>query len=296
MKASICMAVKNAESTIYDALSSVQNQVYEDFEVIIVDDHSTDNTCNIILNSFVKKDPRFKLYVNLTDPNNPYVDAHNKSYEYSTGEYLLRFDSDDIMINNHVLTIIDYMENNPDIDAVCTIPIHVEKENNKIKEYDFNKITEEKIRNFTLEAIDLNNNDNINEHIGYSYITNLLIWFNQASCIRSSFYKNHDIKYESYRLGDHIFTWRLLANGANLKRIAKNTLYYNCHNNSISHSKEFYQATINEQLLLAKYKKEYFDKQDKTILYPNGLSGQQMYTMFNNTEVYFKGLIDGTTN
>lgn len=290
------MAVKNAESTIYDALSSVQNQVYEDFEVIIVDDHSTDNTCNIILNSFVKKDSRFKLYVNLTNPNIPYIDAHNKSYEYASGDYLLRFDSDDVMINNHVLTIIDYMENNPDVDVVCTIPIYIEKENNRIKEYDFNKITEEKIRNFTLEAIDLNNNDNINEHIGYSYVTNLLIWFNQASCIRSSFYKNHDIKYESYRLGDHIFTWKLLANGANLKRIANNTLYYNRHNNSISCSKEFYQATISEQLLLAKYKKEYFDKQDKTILYPNGLSGQQMYTMFNNTEIYFKGLIDGTTN
>ena len=57
---SICLATHNGEKFIYETLKSIQNQTYTDFEVIIVDDYSTDETVNIIIESFVKKDKRFK--------------------------------------------------------------------------------------------------------------------------------------------------------------------------------------------------------------------------------------------
>ena len=63
------MAVFNVEDYISSALNSILNQTYQDFEVVIVDDHSTDNTPLIIYNQFCKKDKRFKLYCNITDTN-----------------------------------------------------------------------------------------------------------------------------------------------------------------------------------------------------------------------------------
>lgn len=294
MKVSICIAVKNAESTIYDSLSSIQRQDFNDFEVIIVDDHSTDYTCNIILDLFCKVDNRFKLYTNITDVNNPYVDAHNKSYELATGEYLVRFDSDDIMFKNHISTFVEYLDNNPDVDMVCTIPIPMIKdENNIFKPYDF-RFEREEMKTSLIEALsNLDNNDDINSNFGYYYTSNIFLWFNQSSCIRKSFLEKTNIKYESYCVGDHIFTWNALGNGAVLKRLPVNTVYYNCHIDSISNDSYFYKVTPKEEILLAKYKKEYFQREEKAIeIYPNGLTPSLMVQMFKNTENYFNNLIE----
>ena len=60
MELSVVLAVKNGEKYIAEQLRSVQNQTYKNFECIIIDDHSTDDTVNIVLEQFCKRDNRFK--------------------------------------------------------------------------------------------------------------------------------------------------------------------------------------------------------------------------------------------
>ena len=59
----LVVATYNAEFCIKNTLESIRTQNYKDFEVIIVDDHSTDNTVNII-REICEADSRFKLFVN----------------------------------------------------------------------------------------------------------------------------------------------------------------------------------------------------------------------------------------
>ena len=53
MELSVVLAVKNGEKYIAEQLRSVQNQTYKNFECIIIDDHSTDDTVNIVLEQVV---------------------------------------------------------------------------------------------------------------------------------------------------------------------------------------------------------------------------------------------------
>ena len=119
------MAVHNSAAFIRNTLSSIQNQTYKDFECIIVDDYSTDDTVNIIYEDFCKKDKRFKLFINHTDPNKPYVDSHNLSYELASGKYLFRMDHDDEMFPDCVEFQVNFMEEHPEIDGSCVNMLRV---------------------------------------------------------------------------------------------------------------------------------------------------------------------------
>lgn len=89
---SVLMTTYNREKYITEAIDSVLNSTFKNFELIIVDDGSSDNTVSIAL-EFQKRDPRIKVYVNSRNlgdyPN------RNKAAEYATGKYIKYLDSDD---------------------------------------------------------------------------------------------------------------------------------------------------------------------------------------------------------
>ena len=91
MKVTIMMVVHNGEKYIYDCMESISKQTFSDFELLIVNDGSTDRTREIIL-SF--KDSRIKLIDNTHD----YIDSLNIGLNESNGEYIARIDADDIML------------------------------------------------------------------------------------------------------------------------------------------------------------------------------------------------------
>ena len=87
---SVVMPVYNSGKYVNEAIRSVLAQSFDDFEFIIVDDGSTDNTQSII-HSFVDK--RIKFIQNKHD----FIGSLNRGMSSATGKYVARMDADDIM-------------------------------------------------------------------------------------------------------------------------------------------------------------------------------------------------------
>ena len=88
---SVLMPVFNSEATLSRSIHSILSQDYPNFELIIIDDGSTDSTPSI-LKRFSSFDPRIKVY---TQPNCGLTKSLNLAFEYSSGPIILRHDSDD---------------------------------------------------------------------------------------------------------------------------------------------------------------------------------------------------------
>ena len=91
-KISVCIPVYNGSEFIKIAIDSVLNQSFKDFELIIVDNQSTDNTVEIIKEY---KDDRIKLFINET--NIGMIPNWNKALSYATGDYLKILPADDFI-------------------------------------------------------------------------------------------------------------------------------------------------------------------------------------------------------
>lgn len=98
MKFSIIIPVYNAEHTIDRALKSVIAQNYNDFEVIIVNDGSKDNT-ESICKKYAVQDSRFKYF---HQENSGVSSARNKGLDNASGEFVIFLDSDDAYCNNYL--------------------------------------------------------------------------------------------------------------------------------------------------------------------------------------------------
>jgi len=106
---SIIMPAYNCGNFIGLALESVINQTYQNWEVIIVDDCSTDNTAEVV-QDFMRKDSRIKYYK--LDQNSGAAMARNKAIEIAKGKYLAFLDSDDIWFPEKLMKQISFMEKN----------------------------------------------------------------------------------------------------------------------------------------------------------------------------------------
>ena len=103
---SIVTPTFNSAKYIAETIQSVQKQTYQNWEMILVDDCSTDNTINLI-KDFITKDKRIQLY-QLESNSGPAV-ARNKGIENVSGKYMTFLDADDIwfedFIENSIKTI-----------------------------------------------------------------------------------------------------------------------------------------------------------------------------------------------
>ena len=275
------MAVHNSSAFIRNTLSSVKNQTYKDFECIIVDDYSTDDTVNIIYEEFCKIDKRFKLFINHTDPNKPYVDSHNLSYELASGKYLFRMDHDDEMFPDCVEFQVNFMEEHPEIDASCV---------NMLRAGENPDGTLDKTKNtifMSKERCDIFNQYNV-----FAYHCNWCCWFNSSSCLRKSFFDTVHPRYEILRTGDWLFWWRCLAGGARLYTHYDAKMYYRYNNHSLSNQDRFKTVPLDDydyQILVAKYKAQAFKIRGNEV-YPDGLTAMEAFRVFDNTVNYFKNL------
>ena len=98
MKFSVVIPCFNQAHFLSEAILSVINQTYSNWEIIIVDDGSTDNT-NQIASEWVNKDNRIKLISNLS--NNGLANARNSGISCSNGEFISFLDSDDKFSSIH---------------------------------------------------------------------------------------------------------------------------------------------------------------------------------------------------
>jgi len=124
----IYMPVYNAQNFLSQSIESVLNQTFSDFEFIIVDDASTDNSWKII-KSFSKKDKRIIAIKNKI--NLGVSLSSNIAISQSKGKFLARMDADDISLPSRFEKQIKFLKNNSNIVAVGS-QCFVINENNQI--------------------------------------------------------------------------------------------------------------------------------------------------------------------
>ena len=107
---SVILPVFNGEIYLTESIASILNQSYTNFELLIIDDASSDNSVDII-KSF--NDKRIKLTVN--DINQGQAICENNGIDNSRGKYIARLDQDDIMIQDRLKKQVNYLEENSDI-------------------------------------------------------------------------------------------------------------------------------------------------------------------------------------
>ena len=111
----VLMPVYNAEKFLKDSIGSILKQTYSDFELLILDDGSTDNSLKII-KAYAKEDKRIKILVNKT--NQGEAKCRNRLLKNSKTEFIAWMDSDDISLEDRLQTQMDFLKQNPKIDAV----------------------------------------------------------------------------------------------------------------------------------------------------------------------------------
>ena len=109
---SVIMPAYNCEAYIKEAIESILNQTFKNFELIVIDDGSTDNT-GMIVKSI--KDNRI---VYIRNRHRGIVEALNTGLNVARGKYMARMDADDISYPDRLRKQYDFMEENLDI-AVC---------------------------------------------------------------------------------------------------------------------------------------------------------------------------------
>ncbi|RHV70460.1 MULTISPECIES: glycosyltransferase family 2 protein [Clostridia] len=112
---SVVMSTYNEEKYVLASINSILNQTYENIEIIIVDDASTDNTVSLIENIATDK---IRLYINDTNKKL----AHNLNFAISKakGKYVARMDADDISRRERIETQVEYLEKHKDVDVVAS--------------------------------------------------------------------------------------------------------------------------------------------------------------------------------
>lgn len=125
---SIIMPTYNCGLYIGESLESVIKQTYSNWEVIIIDDCSTDNTQEIV-NEYVSKDSRIKYFK--LDKNSGAAVARNKAITLANGKYIAFLDSDDIWFEEKLSKQINFMKKN-DYYFTCTSYTKIDENGNSL--------------------------------------------------------------------------------------------------------------------------------------------------------------------
>ena len=111
---SCVLAVWNGEAYLPESIRSIQAQTFHDWELIVIDDGSTDRT-DQILDQFQRKDTRIRVY---HQSKQGLVASLNQGILAARGEYIARMDADDISMPDRFATQLNYLDRHHNI-GVC---------------------------------------------------------------------------------------------------------------------------------------------------------------------------------
>ncbi len=164
---SVIMPTYNRAHLLPQAINSILNQTYKNFEFIIINDGSSDKTQKV-LKEYQKKDHRIILLSN--DENKGIVTSLNKGLEIAKGKYIARMDDDDISLPRRLERQVYFLEANPDI-TVLGSNIQLPKSHIYKKHHD------------------------IHENAIISHFETPL--YHPTVMMRTSFFKKHNLKYDN---------------------------------------------------------------------------------------------------
>ena len=213
----VLMPVYNGEKHLKEAIESILNQTFTDFEFLIINDGSDDSS-EIIINSY--KDSRIRYIKN--EKNLKLITTLNKGIDLSIGKYIVRMDADDISAENRIELLVNFMEKNPEI-GVCGSYFETIGLENKIVKYPTQSDDLETCLLF------------------YNPICHpTTIWRRDIIKKNSIYFKIDYIHAEEYKF------WSEISNHSKLANIPEVLLYYREHDAQIS------QKHAEEQLKTAK--------------------------------------------
>ena len=272
---SVVMPVYNGAKYIKECIDSILFQTFCDFELIIVDDGSTDDTCQII-ESY--NDKRIILIRN----HHNYIESCNLLLSRANGKYIARMDCDDIMLPDRLQIQYEYMEEHRD---VCVISGHFADLNtNKIK---INGSLIE--HNYTLEDL---------------LKANRIV--NPASMMRLDDIIKHNLRYEEEYIyaEDYRFWACILMKGLTIRILPQTLIKYRFSDNQTTkrHRKETISSAIKVQNSIARFlsnryynctNKEVLDKGKKlSVLIPFANEGEEVVNTINSIKKHVGNNVD----
>lgn len=203
-KISVIIPVYNVEKYLKECLDTILNQTFSDFEVICVNDGSTDNSL-IILEEYAKNDKRFKI---ISQENQGQGVAKNKGIDLAKGDYILFVDPDDwIELNTFEIMYKKFLETDVD---VIQFDYNLHYETGK---YCDTKAYKKKLKRYFNYSI--KNGDIYNwNYISKKQLHNMSLYASDKA-YKMDFIKQNNIKFAPNKNGeDHIFSFEanLLAN------------------------------------------------------------------------------------
>lgn len=133
---SIVIPTYNRADFILNTLDTVFAQTFKDFEVIVVDNCSTDNTLEILQTLIEEKKIRFIQH----DKNYERAKSRNTGMRNAKGKYLTFLDSDDFMYPNNLKDAYDYIQANPEKKVLHNLYELVNEKKEKVYDYSFQKL------------------------------------------------------------------------------------------------------------------------------------------------------------
>ncbi|MDD3266704.1 MAG: glycosyltransferase family 2 protein [Burkholderiales bacterium] len=239
---SVVMPVYNAEKYVAEAIESILNQTYSDFEFIIIDDYSTDNSYEII-NKYAKADKRIRLFRN--EVNKKLPKTLNFGISQSLGKYIARMDADDISLPERFTKQIEFMEQNPDI-GVCGSYAEVFYASNGLMKV---QLDHGSIKSFTL-----------------FFLNNLI---HPTLMVRKSIFEYDGLWYDENLDGlaeDYELWIRFLLNGVRFTNLDEVLLKYRSSPNQITNQLKIGLAKFSNQLVIKNLKSLFGDKYHTSLM------------------------------
>ncbi len=237
-KVSVIIPTYNRANYLPEAINSVLKQTYQDFETIIVDDDSTDNTKEVV-NAYIEKNPQKIAYI--YQKNNGPAAARNRGIKEAKGEYIAFLDSDDLWLPDKLKKSMDFI-NKHGFDWICTSSYIIREEGGNKQEK--NKIC--------IDSIFLDSSGRKVELVknGLFFFSSLHI-YTPAVLIRDYCFKKVGFFDETFKIGEDVDFWLRLEEAKLSGGYLNEPLcVYRINNSSITKSRDI--SGLKENLRLAK--------------------------------------------
>ncbi|MFL5754301.1 MAG: glycosyltransferase family 2 protein [Bacteroidia bacterium] len=235
---SVIMPAYNCEKFVQQAIDSVLNQSYSNFELLVADDCSKDKTKEII-DSY--SDPRIKRFHNET--NLGYLKASNKLFHECKGEFITFQDADDYSSLTRIERMLEFFRINAETDALGSNVVKVNESGELKSQTDFPLVHEEIVRNFEKYKI---------------------VFTGSALMIRKKLISEHGIYNEYFdRIGsEDIYWFSRIIQRSRVANLSEALYFYRFNSNSVTLNHKNPKAFVGHDLILLLYKRRKKGKED----------------------------------
>ncbi len=231
---SIIMPTYNCARFLPDSFKAIKNQKFKDWELIVVDDGSTDNTKQIFDEISENMIQPTKLII---QENAGAYTARANGISHANGKYIAMYDADDQWLSHHLSDSVTALENNPEVDWVFASAKTInEKTKEVVCENYFYDTGSKKLKSFF--QLETKTNGNL-EIVTDSNIVSCMIeprygFHLQASVIKKEIFQKTLFRTDMRNGEDWLFSLRAVKNGAKVAYFNDVHFIYNVHDNNSS--------------------------------------------------------------